>query len=75
MYSAKINQLDSEGRKQGYWKVIFRSNVLPISYYDGMYNNDECDGGFKFYNKSGCIFHAFYFLNGIKEGEDIIYEY
>jgi len=57
----RINRLDSEGRKQGYWKFFHKNGLVKL---EGFYLNDLKNGFFKEYDSTGKLVEATKWLKG-----------
>ena len=61
----RINQFDSEGRKQGIWEQYYDNGDLSVK---GGYINGEMDGYWEFYWENGKISSKGSFINGDRDG-------
>lgn len=68
--AAEINQTDSKGFKQGYWKLYLedRYTMAEGNYVDGLRH-----GSWKWYWHTSMILSSDYYVSGVIEGECIMY--
>ena len=66
-----INQLNSKGKKQGYWKKYDDKNVLL---YEGTFANDVPVGEFKYYYPNGKLKSTSYFMQGVHKVHTVMYD-
>lgn len=63
----EINQIDSQGRKQGDWKKYYPSN--DGLFYEGQFKDDKPYGVFKHYYEEGELKSKTYYLDGLVRSE------
>jgi len=65
-----FNQIDGQGRKQGYWKKYEKEKLI----YEGRFVNDVPTGTFTYYYANGKIKSTSNFLNGVHKVESTLYD-
>lgn len=66
-----INQVNSKGKKQGYWKKYDDKNVLL---YEGTFANDVPVGEFKYYYPNGKLKSTTNFIQGVHKVHTVMYD-
>ena len=65
------NKLNSNGKKQGYWKKYDDKGVLL---YEGTFDNDVPVGTFKYYHKNGKLKSITTFQQGVHKVHTVMYD-
>lgn len=73
MVSAEnINNMDSEGRREGLWNLYYTKDRLLRS---GHYDRDLRQGPFKYYNTMSDLTRLEYYSDDVLEGEEINFKW
>ena len=68
----EINHTDPNGLRQGLWRTYHYNNIwYEVNYVNGVANGTWRD----WWCNNGQLRNEGYYVNGIKEGEEIEYEY